>query len=367
MNFDYVQPVKIHFGNGRLQELPKVLTDFQGKGLLICSKRSIKNGLAARLFQENPQLIATFTDISENPDVTEAQECIRLIQEKEISFIVALGGGSVIDLAKVCGTLCFSEEEVAAYLGSGIALPTQRLPLIAIPTTSGTGTEVTAAAVLTNRELGKKSPIVSDNFYPDIALVDPELTLSVPKQVTANTGMDALCQAIEGYWSKGNQPICDALAIHAARLIFEHLVTTYHEPHNLEAREKMSEASLIAGLAFALPKTTSSHACSYPLTNIYGIPHGEACTLTIDYFAKVNASERLLDFAQKVGFESIDAMCEKIYDMKVAMNMRIDLKDFAISESQLADLVCLSHHPNLLNNPVEITDEILETMYRSLI
>ncbi|MGX7195666.1 iron-containing alcohol dehydrogenase family protein [Enterococcus olivae] len=367
MNFDYAQPVKIHFGNGRLQELPQLLADFTGKGLLICSKRLVKNGFTAKLFEENKQLAATFTEISENPDVTEAQECVELIREKQITFIVALGGGSVIDLAKVCGTLCFAEEEVAAYLGSGLALPEQRLPLIAIPTTSGTGTEVTAAAVLTDRELGKKSPIISDNFYPDIALVDPELTLTVPPRVTANTGMDALCQAIEGYWSKGHQPICDALAIHAARLIFENLLTVYHEPENLTARENMSEAALIAGLAFAIPKTTSSHACSYPLTNIYGIPHGEACTLTIDYFAKVNASDRLLAFANRVGFSSIDEMCEKIHAMKVEMNMRTDLKDFDISPGQLADLVSLSHHPNLLNNPVEITDEILEEMYQSLI
>ncbi len=366
MNFDYMQPVKILFGNGRLRELPSLLANFDGQGLLVCSKRVLNSELGAQLLAENP-LVAAFTDISENPDVTEAEECIRLIREKEIDFIVALGGGSVIDLAKVCGTLCFAEEEVAAYLGTGLALPAERLPFVAIPTTSGTGTEVTCAAVLTDRELGKKSPMISDNFYPDFALVDPELTLTVPPRVTANTGMDALCQSIEGFWSKGHQPICDALAIHAARLIFENLLTAYKEPDNLTARENMSEASLIAGLAFALPKTTSSHACSYPLTNIYGIPHGEACTLTIDYFAKVNASERLLDFAQKVGFASIDEMCEKIHAMKVAMDMRTDLKDFDISPSQLSDLVSLSHHPNLLNNPVEITDEILETMYQRMI
>ena len=123
----------------------------------------------------------------------------------------------------------------------------------------------------------------------------------------------------------------------------------------------------MAGMAFSIPKTTSSHACSFPLTNIYGITHGEACALTIDYFAVINKDERLDEFAQNLGFDDVEAMAKRIYEMKVEMGLRVDLKDLNIDGEQLNDLVVISRHPNLYNNPVEITDEMLETMYRSMI
>lgn len=367
MNFNYMQPVKIIFGTGRIKELNELLSQYEGNGLLVCTDIFYKNGLVDKLLANNPKLTHTFTNVSANPDTSEVDECCELTRANDINFIVALGGGSVIDLAKVVATLCLTKDSVVKYHGTGIELPKDHLPLVAIPTTAGTGSEVTCAAVLTNRELGKKAPINSDNFYPDFALIDPELTYSVPKQITANTGMDVLCHALEGFWSKGHQPICDAMALHACHIVFKYLLKVYHDPMDVEAREMMCEASLIAGLAFSIPKTTSSHACSFPLTNIYGIPHGEACAMTIDYFAKINESPRLTEFVNKLGFENVDAMCAQIYSMKKEMKMRLDLKDMDISEDQLSDLISISHHPNLNNNPVEINDEILEDMYRRMI
>ena len=248
-------------------------------------------------------------------------------------------------------------------------MPQEHLPIIAVPTTAGTGSEVTCVSVLTNRALGKKAPIVSDGFFPSVAIIDPELTYSVPPHVTASTGMDVLSQAIEGYWSKGHQPICDACAIHAAPLVFKYLPIAVAEPDNAEARQKMCEASVIAGLAFTLPKTTSSHACSFPLTNIHGIPHGEACGLTLDWFARINKDAqhgRVQEFARAIGFENVDAMADAIHELKVKVGLRTGLKDLNLNAEQIADLVRISRHPNLYNNPVEITDEMLQDMYEHL-
>lgn len=367
MKFNYMQPVKIIFGNDELSKLKELVKNYQGAGILICDKLFVDNGLAADLCQANEQLKYLFSNISPNPDTSEADECIEIMRANQIAFIVALGGGSVIDLAKVCATVALTNQKVDYYHGTGITLPNKHLPLIAIPSTAGTGSEVTCAAVMTNRKLGKKAPMVSDNFYPEYALIDPVLTYSLPPHVTATTGMDVLCHGLEAFWSKGHQPICDALALSACQKVFDYLLKAYHDPFDYQAREKMAEASVMAGMAFSIPKTTSSHACSFPLTNIYGITHGEACALTIDYFAVINKDERLDEFAQNLGFDDVEAMAKRIYEMKVEMGLRVDLKDLNIDGEQLNDLVVISRHPNLYNNPVEITDEMLETMYRSMI
>ena len=229
---------------------------------------------------------------------------------------------------------------------------------------------MTCVSVLSDHANGKKAPIVSEGFYPKAAIIDPELTYTMPPAVTAGTGIDVLSHAIEGYWSKGHQPICDTLAIHAAALVFKYLYRAYENPSDEEAREKMCEASVIAGLAFTLPKTTSSHACSFPLTNIYHIPHGEACGLTLDYFVRINArgtgSERVETLAKALGFADAEALADAIFALKQKLGLRCDLKDLHLEEEQIAELVKISRHPNLYNNPVEITDEMLDKMYSIL-
>lgn len=372
MLWDYQQPVAIRFGNGRVREIKDVAAEMgltEG-GLLVSEKLFATNGTAEKIVKDSEGTISEiFSDFSPNPDVTEVDKAAALIREKHLKFVVAMGGGSAMDLAKSAASIAFTNDSIADYHGTGKAMPQEHLPIIAVPTTAGTGSEVTCVSVLTNRALGKKAPIVSDGFFPSVAIIDPELTYSVPPHVTASTGMDVLSQAIEGYWSKGHQPICDACAIHAAPLVFKYLPIAVAEPDNAEARQKMCEASVIAGLAFTLPKTTSSHACSFPLTNIYGIPHGEACGLTLDWFARVNADAqhgRVQEFARAIGFKNVDAMADAIQELKVKVGLRTGLKDLNLNAEQIADLVRISRHPNLYNNPVGIADDMLQDMYEHL-
>lgn len=361
MNWNYTQPVEIIFGNGRISELKGLLNNAE-KPLLVSDPFFIKNGLADRI-KSIVGNITVFSDISPNPDVSEVNKCSTLINEKNIDIIIALGGGSSLDLAKAASIAVSDIEEYH----NGKAVPKEHIPLIAVPTTSGTGSEVTCVSVLTNRKTGRKAPIVSESFYPKAALIDPELTYSLPSYMTASTGIDVLCHAVEGYWSKGHQPICDALAIHAIKLVFKYLPIAYKDGNNQEAREKLSEASVIAGLAFTLPKTTSSHACSFLLTSIYHIPHGEACGLTLDYFARINSGDiRTQNLAKELGYDSVFAFADDIEKLKKEINLRLDLVDFNINDEQVEELVKLSHHPNMNNNPVDITDEILFDLYNGL-
>lgn len=188
-------------------------------------------------------LVASFGDISPNPDVTEVDACADIIRKNNIEFVVVVGGGSPMDCAKAAASVALTNDSIRKYHGTGVSLPEEHLQLIAIPTTAGTGSEVTCVSVLSDHANGKKAPIVSNGFYPVAAIIDPELTYTMPSAVTAGTGIDVLSHAIEGYWSKGHQPICDTLAIHAADLVFKYLFRAYENPNDEEARAKMLPSS----------------------------------------------------------------------------------------------------------------------------
>lgn len=366
--WQYQQPVKIIFGEGTISELTALYEKFSAKkGILISEPFFITNGLAKKVQDDSKGLLThIFSELSPNPDVSEVDACAKMIRDNGIDLVVAMGGGSTLDLAKAAATICKTSDSITKYHGTGVAITEDHLPLIAVPTTAGTGSEVTCVSVLTDKVSGKKAPIPSNGFYPDYAIIDPELTYSMPPYITACTGIDVLSHAIEGYWSTGNQPICDSVAISSLELVFEYLPKAVANSDDKEARSKMCLASVLAGLAFTLPKTTSSHACSYPLTNIYKIPHGEACGLTLDFFARINQTPRVESLAKKLGFASVDALADGILDLKKTVKLRTDMKDFNLTDEQVKELVSLSHHPNLLNNPVEITDDMLFDLYNGM-
>ena len=362
LSWIYKQPVEIIFGVGELMSLSERLSSAK-KPLIVTNSFFLENENVKAIISELNAEVYTY--VSENPDVTDVNRCSRFIKETGSDVIVAIGGGSVIDLAKAASVRA---DDIRLYHGTDISVPTdKKVRLVSVPTTAGTGSEVTCVSVLSDRESGKKCPIVSDGFYPELAVIDPKLTVSMPPYVTASTGIDVLCHAIEGYWSRGHQPICNELAVSAAAKVFRWLKTAYEQPDNIEARVNMAEASLFAGLAFSLPKTTSSHACSFPLTSIYGIPHGEACGLTLDYFARINSSDKRTNtLAERLGFNSVQNLADSIFDLKKQLGLRIGLADLSLSDDQITELVKKSHHPNLLNNPIEITDEILYSIYNDL-
>jgi alcohol dehydrogenase len=372
MNWTYSQPVEIIFGSNKIDSIYEILHSKNLKnGLLVSTPSLVKNNVAQKIINASKGLIIDiFSNIIPNPTTDLTDECATVIKQKNIEFVVALGGGSCLDLAKAACSICKHEFSIAKVLSKELELDSNHIPLIAIPTTSGTGSEVSSTSVLTDTKTHVKGPIPHNNFFPMLAIIDPVLTLSVPKQVTAATGFDVLTHAIEGFWSIHHQPICDALALHAARLIFDYLLISYNDGSNLEAREKLSEASVIAGLSFTLPKTAAAHACSYPLTSEYGLPHGEACAFTLDSFVRINTNAengRLITFAKNLGFKDTHEMADKILEMKKAMKLKVTLADADIKECDIETLAEKSLHPNILNNPVKMTKESLIQMYRNLL
>lgn len=375
MQWEFNLPVKFVFGSGKRSDLAKYIDEIGGsRGVLVCGNSFCKNGVADEFLRlGGGKIVEIFSDIRPNPTTDNVNDCVRLMREVDADFAVALGGGSPMDCCKAACAIARGDDNIEPYHSLGKPISAKEvIPMIAVTTTSGTASEVTNISVLTDINQNLKQPMNDPAMYPKIAVIDPELTLTVPPQVTASTGLDVLSHAIESYWSTLNQPICSACSIYAARLVFEWLEKAYTEPENLTAREKMAEASIVAGVAFSHPRTTGSHACSFPLTNIYGIPHGEACAFTLDYFVKFNAKHadsdgRLDALAKDCGFDSAYEMADEISAMKKRMGMRSRLSEIGCtSDEQIAELTKKSMSMLMKRNPIELSESDIGEMYNKL-
>lgn len=368
-------PVKIEFGVGKMKNIRQYIDEIGGRiGVLVCSRSFASNGLADKFVElSGGTLKAVFSDITPNPTTDNVNDCVEVMRRIGADFAVALGGGSPMDCCKAACAIVNGDDVIEAYHSGGKPVDSaEAIPMIAVTTTSGTASEVTNISVLTDISKNLKNPMNDYAMYPKIALIDPELTLSVPQQITASTGLDVLSHAVESYWATLNQPICSACSIYAARLVFEWLEKAYNEPENIEARSKMAEASIVAGVAFSHPRTTGSHACSFPLTNIYGVPHGEACAFTLDYFIKFNADNadydgRISAFARDCGFNSAYAMADEIMAMKKRMGMRTTLSEIGCTtDEQIIELTDKSMSMLMKRNPIELTKDDIYKMYVEL-
>ena len=361
-DFIYSQPVKIYFGQGKLSKLADILSELNIESAVIaCGKHFLPK--AQELMSEIPQIKGCFGAVEPNPQLSGAEETAALAKSAEAQAIIGIGGGSSIDTAKFAAAIALGEESALAYYRGEVPFPEKRLKIIAIPTTAGTGSEVTQVSVMSN--ITEKRTINNPVFMPTAAIVDPTLSLSVPPKTTMNTGLDAMAHALEGYWSKNHQPISDLMAIEAVRIILENLERAYDDGADIEARSSMAYASLLGGLSFALPKTAASHACSYPLSEDYHLPHGEACAFTLDSFVKINNSERLEYLSKRAGLTGSGELAERIHALKAKAGLKMTLED--LGEVNL-DKLCrdCAAHGLMNNNPVKLSEEQLRDMFLKL-
>ncbi len=373
MDWTFNLPVKLEFGIGKRKNLKSYIDSIGGtKGVLVCDGIFADNGVADDFVEMSEgALVAVFSDIRPNPTTANVNACVKVMREVGADFAVALGGGSSMDCCKAACAIAKGSSDIEPYHFKEKEISADEvIPMIAVATTSGTASEVTNIAVLTNTDVSLKRPMNNPAMYAKIAVIDPELTLSVPPRVTASTGLDVLAHAVESFWARDYQPVCSACSLHSARLVFKWLEKAYNEPSNLEAREKMAEASIVAGVAFSHPRTTSSHACSFPLTNLYHVPHGEACAFTLDYFMRLIAERgdedgRVLGFARDCGFASIEAMADEITALKKRMGMRTTLSEIGCTtEEEIRNITKISISEALIKNfPLDLTEEDIYNMY----
>jgi phosphonate metabolism-associated iron-containing alcohol dehydrogenase len=284
-SWQYHNPVAVHFGAGCVDALPRLVAG--RRATLVAFPEAADLGLTARLERLlGASLVAIIDRTQANPDVDGLAHLYRDFWARPDSgeILIAVGGGSVLDTAKalMVGTADGSFEALVALLATGKPFTPHRIkPLIAIPTTAGTGSEVTPWATIWDRGAGKKYSLHLAETWAEAALVDPTLTLSLPAGPTLAAGLDALSHALESIWNINANPVSDTHAVSAARVVLATLPALIADLGNLELRRRMSLAALQAGLAFSNTKTALAHSISYDMTLRHGLPHGIACSFTL--------------------------------------------------------------------------------------
>lgn len=290
-DFQFNLPTRIEFGIGKVKELGRRIRELGGNRVLVVTDKGlVEHGVAGKVFavleQEKLDYVV-YDETKPNPRDVDCIAAYGLAQGKEIDFIVGLGGGSSMDTAKAVGTLLSHGGELSDWYGLN-TLKKPITPLICLPTTAGTGSEITFFSVITDTVTQLKMNIVDVHVAPRIALLDPELTLTLPPSVTASTGMDALTHAIEAYTCTIAEPITDGLALHAIDLIVEHLPTAVQNGNHLIARKNMLAASLIAGIAFGNSDVGGVHCMAEAMGGLYDTPHGVANSILLPYVFEYN-------------------------------------------------------------------------------
>lgn len=360
-DFTYYQPVKVFFGAGKLNALGDVLSELDlGSAVLACGPHFEAD--AKKLQAACPAVKAVWAGVEPNPQLSGAEETARLARKFNAGAVIGVGGGSSIDTAKFAAAIALGDGSAADYF-NGRPFPEKRLAVVAVPTTAGTGSEVTQVSVVSNG--GEKKTINNPAFMPRAAIVDSSLMLSVPPRTTMMTGLDALSHALEGYWSIHHQPITDLYSAEAVRVILNNLQAAFENGGNAEARSNMAYAALAAGMAFAQSKTAGCHACSYPLSMNWHLPHGEACAFTLPSFVRVNRDERLDELARRAGLRDSEELAVRIEELRAMAGLRTRLSELGDVDAEKLAAEC-AEHPLMRNNPVEMTREKLAELFRAL-
>ena len=348
----FTLPRDIYYGKGSIDELKNLKGK---KAIVVVGGGSMKrfgflDKVVNNLHEAGIETML-FEGVEPDPSVETVMKGAKAMQEFQPDWIVAMGGGSPIDAAKAMWIKYeypdITFEDMCKVFG--IPKLRQKAKFLAIPSTSGTATEVTAFSVITDYHKGIKYPLADFNITPDVAIVDPDLAETMPPKLTAHTGMDALTHAIEAYVSTLNSPFTDPLALKAISMVFEYLPDSYNG--NMAAREQMHYAQCLAGMAFSNALLGIVHSMAHKTGAAYStghIPHGCANAIYLPYVIQYNAKDatakkRYAAIAKSVGLagntddELVAALCAKIDDYNVKLNIPKTLKDFGINEAEFLE------------------------------
>ncbi len=363
----YQNPTVRVFGDGSFDKLPSFLQSFRPKTVLLgLGQNSFR---ASSYFEKlesalEPYRIVYTKPIPQNPKQDFVQEEINRLKTKSFDLVLAIGGGSVLDAAKILATIARQDKtDLNIYCRGHFELPTRKTPLIAIPTTSGTGSEVTPFASLETTDR-QKITISHWDFYPTVAIIDPKLSYSMPAYVTACTGFDALSQAIESFWSVRATSFSKTHSLRALDLLLHHLSKVMSHPTDANARAAMALGSCEAGLAIAQTMTTAVHSVSYPMTTHFSIAHGHACALTLSSFTLFNApvlKEEGRALLKVFGVSTYDRMAQQIDRLMVSVGLKKKLSALGINKEGVEIILRDGFRPDRIkNNPRPVNRDDLQ-------
>lgn len=367
----------LYHGNGSLEELKNI----EGKKAVIVTGKgsTTRNGSLQRaeaLLAEAGIEYFVFDGVEADPSIETVRKGAAFMAEHCPDWIIGLGGTSSIDAAKAMWVIYEHPDISFEQMITPFGIPTLRnkARFVAVPSTSGTGTETTSLAVITDREKGVKYPLASHELQPDVAIVDGDLCKSMPAHITANTGMDALTHAIEAYTSNVDDNYADAFAKGSIELIFANLKKACDEPENGEVRQNMHDASALAGFAFTNAWLGIVHSMAHQMGGVFGIPHGRANALALPNVMRYNAkvTSRFEDLARLVGKTTADEFIAAVEQLKKETGVPASIREYGIekeawmkevhrmAENAYAD-VCTSFNPR--KTSVEEFEKLYVALY----
>ncbi len=375
INFEFATSTRIVFGNGSFKKVPELIGEFGNKVFIVTGKnRFLTNQLTGWLSQTGIESV-NFNVYSE-PAVSDIEKGVSLARETGCKVVIGIGGGSVIDSGKAIAAMVPNSGELTDYLeiiGKGRKLEEIPVPFIAVPTTAGTGAEVTKNSVIKSKEHNVKVSLRSNSMFPKVAVIDPLLTVTMPKEITASTGIDALTHLLETFVSCQSNPFIDMLGREGMKRIAASLEKAYSDGNDLEARENMAMASMLGGMALANVKLGAVHGFAGPLGGMFPIPHGAVCACLLPAVMEVNIAalkekkmEKQLhkfDEVAKILTGNNSAFAEDGYNRvkELIKELKIpSLSDFQIPESVFPELTeKAKNSSSMKGNPVELTSRQL--------
>lgn len=383
LNFEFATSTRIIFGNDSFKNVPGFIKEQGNKVLLVTGKNTIlANQLSEWLGAINIQ--SEIFHIFSEPVTNDIEQGADLARKINCNVVVGIGGGSAIDSVKAIAALTPNKGELTDYLeviGKGRKLEEKPLPFIAIPTTAGTGAEVTKNSVIKSTEHNVKVSLRSDLMYPKLAVVDPVLTVTMPPAITATTGVDALTHLLETFVSINANPFIDMLCREGMKRISSSLELAYMDGNNLEARENMAMASMLGGMALANVKLGAVHGFAGPLGGMFPIPHGAVCACLLPAVMEVNIAAlksknrqnqlEKFDEVARILTGNSSAMAEDgaVWVKELVKKLQIpSLSDFHITPGSFPELIEKAKNASSMKgNPVELDDEqLFEIVSKSL-
>src|SRR5690606_15670600 len=370
-------PRQLVFGNGVLDQLVQDLKTLRCKEVVILSIVPLRDAIKPLINSLENDCVKYHIEegIVQEPSFEDLERVIFSIPLKSVDTVIGIGGGSVLDVAKLIAALLDSEQTLEEIVGKGL-LHKREKRLICVPATAGTGSEVSPNSILVDPE-GQKKGIISPFLVPDMVYADPLLTLSIPKAITAATGIDALTHCLEAYVNKNSQEFIDMYAFKGMQLIAENLVQAVKDGSNIEAREKVAMGSLLGGFCLGPVNTAGVHALSYPLGSMFHLPHGLSNALLLPYVVEYNiasATRKYAEVAVALGCErhADDAVTaargvDRIKALVSACGIPLTLKEVNVPEEAIPKMAsdAMKVQRLLKNNPREITEKDAIHIYQS--
>lgn len=370
-------PQKEYLGFNSIGNLSNILAKHKPRSIfLVTGKDSyIKSGAKSIMdtILKNYNIVH-FQDFEINPKINNIEKGINIFKKNNCDFVIAVGGGSSIDVAKSINILSANKEVPIDYITNKKNIKNKGKVLVAIPTTSGSGSEATKFAVVYIDKT--KCSLEHESMLPDYSIVDPQFTMNLPKNITASTGMDALCQAIESYWCINSTGESKNYARVAIKLVMKNLLGAVNNPSR-ENREAMAKAAHLAGKAINISKTTAPHAISYPITSYFNVPHGHAVALTLPSLLLYNSEiiqedsldKRGVDYVKQtideivtlLGANNVEEAANKIKKLMVGISLITRLSELGIKkDGDIELIISRGFNPNRVNNnPRRLTEEAL--------